>query len=140
VVGGTSYWIQNLMFPNRLAHEISSSDKCPSNPPLMSDELEKSITSLPPHLLDGFNVLPERPPSATTDPEGAFLLHAILSAIDPTVAARWHWRDTRKVLRSLCIIKETGRKTSEILSEQSRNTVKPRCVTCHRSPPQLTIL
>jgi tRNA dimethylallyltransferase len=122
------------MFPNRLAQENSPSDKSSSDPPLMSEELAKSIATLPPHLLKLFNALPEHPPSAAVEPEAAFSLHSILSTIDPIVAARWHWRDTRKVLRSLCIVKETGRRTSEILTEQSQGTVKPRCVTLIPTP------
>lgn len=83
-----------------------------------------------PELLHLFYSLPESPPSAGTDPDAAFKMHNLLSVLDPVVASRWHWRDTRKVLRSLEIIKETGRKASDIIAEQSsRDTVsEPRFV------------
>ena len=53
-------------------------------------------------------------------------MYGLLQALDPVVAARWHWRDTRKVLRNLEIMKESGRKVSEIFQEQSTVTLSPR--------------
>lgn len=132
-MGGTSYWIQHLLFPNRLAKDINSeTDQRPSSPALerseISEDLAKSINSLPPELLDLFKSLPVPAPSADTDPEGALRLYHLLKALDASVAARWHWKDTRKVLRSLCIIQETGRKPSELIHEQSKDVLEPRFV------------
>jgi tRNA dimethylallyltransferase len=73
-----------------------------------------------------FDALPEAPPSAAEDPDGALALYNLLQALDPVVAARWHWRDTRKVLRNLVIMKQGGRKVSEILKEQSNVSLSPR--------------
>ncbi|THH15883.1 hypothetical protein EW146_g4666 [Bondarzewia mesenterica] len=126
VVGGTSYWIQHLIFPNRLSADPSSSSALSSAIPAVSDVLAKSLASLPPDLLNLFNNLPESPPSASEDPEAAFALHSLLSALDLPVASRWHWRDTRKVLRSLAIMKESGRRPSDIITEQSQTTIRPR--------------
>ena len=53
-------------------------------------------------------------------------LYNILQALDPPVAARWYWRDTRKVLRNLEIMEGSGRKVSEILQEQSTVALKVR--------------
>ena len=75
-----------------------------------------------------YDALPEAPPSAADDPAGALALYNLLQALDPVVAARWHWRDTRKVLRNLNIMKDSGRKVSEILQEQSAVALSPRCV------------
>ena len=75
-----------------------------------------------------YDALPEVPPSAADDPAGALALHNLLQALDPVVAARWHWRDTRKVLRNLEIMKNGGRKVSEILQEQSAVALSPRWV------------
>jgi len=66
-----------------------------------------------------FNHLPDPLPSASTDADDALAMHRLLQALDPIVASRWHWRDTRKVLRSLRVIAETGRLPSEIIAEQS---------------------
>ncbi|OBZ75695.1 tRNA dimethylallyltransferase, mitochondrial [Grifola frondosa] len=108
VVGGTSYWIQHLVFSERM---VSIGSIC-------------RVSS--PELLDLFNALPEQPPSAETDGDLALSLHNLLSVLDPLVGQRWHWRDTRKVLRDLCIIRERRCRVSEVLSEQSQVDSKPR--------------
>ncbi|KAF4604011.1 hypothetical protein EYR38_004433 [Pleurotus pulmonarius] len=123
VVGGTSYWIQHLLFPNRLSQ---SGLRIHDETPEMSEEVAHSLTSLPPELLDLFNTLPEHPPSASDDPKLALSLHRLLSSLDPKMAIRWHWRDTRKVLRNIEIVKETGRIPSSIVGEQSKETARPR--------------
>ncbi|KAJ7093093.1 tRNA isopentenyltransferase [Mycena epipterygia] len=120
VVGGTSYWMQHLMFPDRL------SGMQPEQSPVLSESIVHSLASLPPHLLDLFNCLPQQPPDAALDPDAAAALHLLLQNLDPAMAERWHWRDTRKVFRSLRIVKDTGRRPSEILSEQSETLLKPR--------------
>jgi tRNA A37 N6-isopentenylltransferase MiaA len=53
-------------------------------------------------------------------------MYKLLQTLDPTVAARWHWRDTRKVSRSLKIIAETGRLPSDIIAEQSETDLTAR--------------
>lgn len=75
---------------------------------------------------DLFAKLPDPPPSASTDPDAALAMHKLLQALDPVVASRWHWKDTRKVLRSLRIIAETGRLPSEIIAEQSETDLTAR--------------
>jgi tRNA dimethylallyltransferase len=113
--------MQHLIFPDRLASDDSSSS--PDEPAApRSQDLADSIASLPPHLLSLFNDLPKHPPSARTDPDAAFDLHTLLEILDAPMAQRWHWRDTRKILRNLCIIKEYGRRPSEIIDNQSKRT------------------
>lgn len=129
VVGGTSYWIQHLLFPNRLANkDVNSTPRAATSGYPMSTSLLHSISQLTPSLSNLWTALPESPPNAVTHPEDALSLHELLQALDPPVASRWHWRDTRKVLRSLQIMKETGRTPSEIISEQSESALIPRCV------------
>jgi tRNA dimethylallyltransferase len=120
VVGGTSYWIQHLIFPDRLVGK----DSKPSPP---SHSLKNSLSNLSPEERDLFNKLPDPSLSASNNPEGALVIHRLLQALDPTIASRWHWRDTRKVLRSLKIIAETGRLPSEIIAEQSEMDLTARC-------------
>ncbi|EDR11356.1 uncharacterized protein LACBIDRAFT_232761 [Laccaria bicolor S238N-H82] len=123
VVGGTSYWIQHLMFPNRLTG--------PNAPQSAANSLNSS------------DCLPEEPPSAKTNPDEAFDLHRLLCLLDPPVGNRWHWRDTRKVLRSLNIILESRRRASDIFFDQSRETgsCKPRfrtlCFWLYAEPSRL---
>ncbi|KAI5900077.1 tRNA isopentenyltransferase [Schizophyllum commune H4-8] len=122
VVGGTSYWIQHLLFPGRLAGEEVS-----SSPPAvrMSLEVQQALDTLPPHLLDLWNYLPQE--ATLVYSAGAGLhMHNLLTALDPVVAARWHWKDTRKVIRCLNIIKDTGKRPSDIFDEQSKVVPKPR--------------
>ena len=125
IVGGTSYWIQHLIFPNRLI---------PKEAPLApvahanswSPELQDSIASLPSDLLTLLTDLPLEAPSAKLDPDKAFSLHALLCALDPVIAKRWHWKDTRKVLRNLEILKESRKRPSDIIAEQSQDVSDSR--------------
>jgi len=114
------------MFPDRLV--------CKDSDPreqTWSLELENSIASLPVELLDILQNLPQEAPSAKTHPDQAFKLYSLLSILDPMISQRWHWKDTRKVLRCLEIIKETRKRPSEIMQEQSSMAAKhkPRCVS-----------
>ena len=86
------------------------------------------MSKLSPEERDLYDKLPDPPPSASTDPDVALAMHRLLQALDPAVASRWHWRDTRKVFRSLRIITETGRLPSDIFAEQSEADLTARCV------------
>src|SRR5258705_376472 len=83
IVGGTSYWIQHLIFPDRLV----SKDIVPRTPyhieeeKTWSPELAESFVSLPAELLEIFKDLPADPPSAKTNPDLAFKLHTLLSVL-----------------------------------------------------------
>ncbi|KZT28700.1 tRNA isopentenyltransferase, partial [Neolentinus lepideus HHB14362 ss-1] len=125
VVGGTSYWIQHLLFPDRLATTSRPSDR-PAEHTQLPHEMAQYVSKLPPELQSLLHDLPEEPPDASVDSRSAFSLYNLLKDLDPAAASRWHWKDTRKVLRSLEIIKETGRKPSDIWNEQSGNVMKPR--------------
>ncbi|KDQ60569.1 hypothetical protein JAAARDRAFT_553550 [Jaapia argillacea MUCL 33604] len=130
VVGGTAYWIHHLIFPNRLSSTVDSQPSyspppspSPSKVPLPSEKLSEALESLPPNLLHLFNNLPSDIPSSAAE---AIAMHNLLVGLDPVVGTRWHWRDTRKVFRCLNIIKETGKRTSDIWEEQSNVGFKPR--------------
>ncbi|CAL1703933.1 unnamed protein product [Somion occarium] len=126
IVGGTSYWIQHLIFPNRLASldKLDDTDKRPSAP--MSETLAAAVNCLPPKFLDLYNNLPKQLPSDSVDSESASALYSLLGSLDPQMAQRWHWKDSRKVLRSLNVIKESGRLGSEVVSEQNQVNEPPR--------------
>lgn len=123
VVGGTSYWIQHLLFPDRLPSAVKAS---PSPQIAYDARLVEAVSLLTPLCRELFGGLPKVPPKADTEPEAAFALYSLLKDIDELTASRWHWRDTRKVLRSLELMKETGKRASDLLSEQSRIAVVPR--------------
>ena len=127
VVGGTSYWIQHLIFPERMASLDKSSEEAPSTPVSPpSQAYADAFASLPPELLALFNNLPESAPNADADPHLTLNLHRLLTMFDPLVAQRWHWRDSRKVLTNLRIIHENRRLASEIIRDQSQTTSNPR--------------
>lgn len=126
VVGGTSYWIQHLLFPNRLVSMDRTKSATPDHS--VSESLASSLSVLPLELLELFYALPQETPSAADQPELAMTMHQLLSALDPSVAQRFHWKDTRKCLRQLTIMKETGRLSSEIIAEQSLVTPRPKYV------------
>ncbi|KAI8998914.1 tRNA isopentenyltransferase [Trametes punicea] len=128
VVGGTSYWIQHLLFPERMASLEEPGDRHaqPKGPPAVSESFVNALAALPPELLSFFNNLPEQAPSADEDPLAAHRLHDLLMSLDPLVAQRWHWRDTRKVLTNLRIIQGHRRLASELIKEQSQTTPIPR--------------
>jgi tRNA dimethylallyltransferase len=120
IVGGTTYWMQHLLFPNRL---VSGPSKQTNRENIeYSPIVEQALASLSGEQRQLFNTLPVGNPGAETIPSDDYslLLHTLLSSIDPDMASRWHWRDTRKVLRNLQIIKESGQRASEIVREQDR--------------------
>ena len=121
VVGGTSYWMQHLIFPNRLIGENTGSS-------FSTRPSEDLLSKLSPEERKLFDKLPDPPPSASTDPGSALAMHRLLQTLDPIVASRWHWRDTRKVHRNLKIIAETGRSPSAIIAEQSETDLTARYV------------
>lgn len=163
-VGGTTYYLQNLVFPNQLVADVPARPASPSAPSpspapvavprTLADtshfppSLRETITSLPPELLALFLALPSLPqisspssfpPSFPLDrlpprlraPETLVpALYALLQAVDPQSAQRWHWRDVRKVRRALDVVWE-GRRWEDVVQEQkARPNEGPRCAFC----------
>ncbi|KAG8883097.1 hypothetical protein FRB97_007234 [Tulasnella sp. 331] len=121
VAGGTAYWVQHLLFPNRLVSLDDSDAPKGADEALRnagSSQLAASLSQLSPNLLHLYNHLPERGNADSCALELAFDLHSLLSQLDPPTGSRWHWKDTRKVLRSLEIIKESGQRASDLMSQQ----------------------
>ena len=147
-VGGTTYYLQHLIFPNSLVADAPPpsrpmspthdapmrSDSAPRTPADLAhfpSSLRHSILALPTELLALFLVLPAVPQTSTPDafpphfsadrlpqayrkPEAfASACFALLAAVDPASAARWHWRDVRKVRRALEIVWE-GRRWEDV--------------------------
>jgi tRNA dimethylallyltransferase len=100
LVGGTSYYVQSVLFNDALvgegAEDVLSDDKQP--------ERQKS--------------------TKRTSEEWAILDAPVetmmekLRDVDPIMANRWHINEGRKIRRSLEIYLETGRRASEIYEEQ----------------------
>ncbi|GAA5841632.1 hypothetical protein JCM3766R1_006795 [Sporobolomyces carnicolor] len=140
-VGGTSYYLQNLIFPNQLASEMSQPSSPATGPRTMNDIatfpdlLRQAIEDLPDELRELFLALPALPATSTPDdfpvPFPLYLLpprlrspdtltpalYRLLQLVDPASAERWHWRDVRKVRRALDIVWE-GRTWNDVVAEQ----------------------
>ncbi|KAM0754775.1 tRNA isopentenyltransferase [Meredithblackwellia eburnea MCA 4105] len=166
VVGGTTYYVQHLIFPNSLVSDAPSDLPPPSTPPShlpessetsdpsslpaieprpissisnFPESLRSSIMSLPGDLFALFFLHPSLPltsspsefpplfpvstlPPPFRTPESlAAALYAMLTHVDPRSAARWHWRDIRKVRRAIDIVWE-GRRWQDVLDFQANNS------------------
>ena len=126
VVGGTAYWVQHLLFPNRLVRNPNTQ----TNPEKVecSPIVEQALASLSGEQRQLYDTLPLGNTRTGTTPSDDYSLrlHTLLSSIDPDMASRWHWRDTRRVLRNLQVIKETGQRASEIVRSQDQFTSEAR--------------
>ncbi|KAG8831228.1 hypothetical protein FRC20_008195, partial [Serendipita sp. 405] len=121
IVGGTSYWLQNLLFSNRI---VADTNVAQSSPP--DNTLQAALDGLSSDQLALYGNLPQRPPVASEEPEDTYNLWKLLEALDPEMAARWHWKDSRKVLRNLEIMAEHGRLASEIIKQQDKELLESR--------------
>lgn len=130
VVGGTTYWIQQLLLPGRLPFESEQASFPGLSPPAggeaYSDGISSALSRLKADLRELFDALPKVAPSVADDPSTTLALYNLLKALDPASAARSDWRDTKRVLRELTIMKEKGRRASEIHQERSAVTLGPR--------------
>ena len=124
MVGGTSYWLQNLLFTNRIVTEANSGAE--NLPAVPDSQLKAALDRLDADELALFNKLPERPPTAANETEQTLRLWKLLNALDPEMAARWHWKDSRKVLRNLEIMVEKGKRASEIIKGQDSDPIDSR--------------
>jgi tRNA dimethylallyltransferase len=116
VIGGTAYWLQNLI----LAKKLASLEAIPKGPnsKLVSKILEEKIGNLNPTQKELWDSLPSIAPRAEDEPTVCYSLYGLLQWLDPATAARWHWKDARRVLTSLRVIKEQGMEASKVLAEQ----------------------
>ncbi|KZT56926.1 tRNA isopentenyltransferase [Calocera cornea HHB12733] len=129
VVGGTSYWLQHLLLQTKLPSlqtTAGSSLQGSGNIAVqMSDELHAAISNLTKEALELWEDLPEIAPA--NDDETSMRLHSLLVALDPHMAERWHWRDARKVLRNLWVMKESGHTATDLFWKQEQEGVpQPR--------------
>lgn len=107
LVGGTTYYTQHLLFPGRLV------SKAPTPPDGAAAELAASLAALPPELRALWDALDDE--DALPAPDA---LWALLHALDPASARRWHHRDHRKIYRSLRILRDTGARQSDWVHAQ----------------------
>ena len=125
VCGGTTYYLQHLLFPGRLITTTSSpSDGASGSVDLSGDprwqQLGAEERELLSHVSAGNSAKIDLAAQAASDAGLAMRLWKLLQSVDPAMAARWHYRDTRKVANSLRVYKETGRPHSLWIAEQDQ--------------------
>ncbi|KZO91577.1 tRNA isopentenyltransferase [Calocera viscosa TUFC12733] len=125
VVGGTSYWMQHLLLHSKLPSLEVEARPNPQESPQMSAVLQAAVSTLPKESLDLWENLP--PTAPADDHESSLRLHTLLMALDPPMAQRWHWKDVRKLLRSLWVIKDSGRLATDVFaSQEEEGAPQPR--------------
>ncbi|SPO20748.1 related to tRNA isopentenylpyrophosphate transferase [Ustilago trichophora] len=125
VCGGTTYYCQHLLFPGRLITTSGGGgegEAAEKEVDLGSDPAYQKLSEEEKGLLaqvsTGNSAKMDLATRAANDPELGMQLWKLLNKIDPAMAARWHYKDTRKVGNSLRVFKETGRPHSLWIAEQ----------------------
>lgn len=95
-MGGTNYYVQSLLYQNSLIKDDSG------------EELEKSRT-------------PSPEPMSQLDDLPTAELYSQLQEIDPIMANKWHPSNRRKIIRSLQVYHQLGKKQSDIIKEQKEH-------------------
>lgn len=188
VVGGTGYYIQNLILPGRLSKDASStvtglgkdiralqSVEFPPLSQLTRQYILDYFTqrNFPSALVEDFDKLPTdtlqlcflapslppfsspkafppdfpihclptsfQPPNATAEDFSLALFNA-LRVVDPEMSERWHWRDLRKVRRSLEVPVCTGKKMSAVVAEQDQRDDAVDETDSSSQPPYRTLV
>lgn len=138
------YFIQHLLFPGNLVSADDGQSPAADTPTTLEDLpswLQTAVAQLSLDLQRVLFTISQLPNISTPDgfplgfpieslPESyreaeklSVGLHTALQAIDPAMAARWHWRDIRKVRRSVEVAIQTGKPHSQIIVEQKKEPV-----------------
>ncbi|KAK0532815.1 Leucyl aminopeptidase yscIV [Tilletia horrida] len=133
IAGGTSYYVQHLLFPGRLVSAEEGRAE-PITPKSLAQEAVEAALALPATLQESwarFLAMAElsqgpTPTSAASagDELSSQELWTLLNALDPPMAPRWHPNDDRKILRSLTVFATTGKRHSDWLLEQDQEEQK----------------
>ncbi|KAJ3168066.1 hypothetical protein HDU87_001267 [Geranomyces variabilis] len=145
LVGGTNYYVQAVLFENRIIatsscssssdHDQDADDRNDDGDATAgADDARPDIPSpaLASHPLAARIAEALRATDARTVPrdeigkwsQSSDLL-GLLAKVDPVMADRWHVKDVRKIRRSLQIFYTTGRRHSDIMAEQRQGAADP---------------
>lgn len=117
--------MQHLIFPERLAVQSSQTPRSVPSP-----ALQKGLAALNDKQLQLYRSVGRAEDgdsnSFASDDTAALELFRLLSVLDSNVAERWHWKDTRKVLRNVEIIAQHNCLVSEVIADQDVRPVYPR--------------
>lgn len=133
LVGGTTYYIQHLLFPGNVVAARGQEDAEQMGPFETVANTEPTVAVVAPfeaELLDAMenlsdaNRLTWQAFAATSANTNVFKmppprdLWNLLHALDPFMARRWHPSDGRKIANSLRVIASTGKRHSDWIAEQ----------------------
>ncbi|PWN31449.1 tRNA isopentenyltransferase [Meira miltonrushii] len=128
IVGGTNYYLQHLLLPGKLVSmdddkrehvDNSDSDGGKEANAVTEDTVDQILASLGVPLENEQRQLLLRLSEKSDDHDpSALQLWKLLNVLDPKMASRWHYRDTRKTRRSLNVLLETGKRHSQWYEEQ----------------------
>ncbi|KAK3945770.1 mitochondrial tRNA dimethylallyltransferase [Diplogelasinospora grovesii] len=116
VVGGSSYYIDGLLFDDRLVAEDPFSHQHDDAANLSTTTREEVAARFPILSASGEEMLKK------------------LREVDPVMADRWHPNDARKIRTSLEIYLATGRRASDIYAEQAARKASKYTEQSHSSP------
>ncbi|WFD00909.1 leukotriene-A4 hydrolase [Malassezia yamatoensis] len=118
LVGGTTYYLQHLLFPGRL---VSKSCKDGSDSISKQSSVQEQLSPEQRAIWDAIH----QDHDVDMDHITSESLWDLLHALDEASAARWHYRDRRKILRSLRILKQTGTRQSDWVHQQDASASQP---------------
>ena len=126
LAGGTTYYIQHLLFPGRLVSAdatTAAEQGAPASEGESCVDSDPTIRAIIDQLVDQQRILWHRAESGAIKTEEMpdderRVMWSLLQALDPEMASRWHWRDTRKVIRSIRVIQTTGKRHSQWIQDQ----------------------
>ncbi|CEH15042.1 trna isopentenyltransferase [Ceraceosorus bombacis] len=126
VAGGTTYYVQHLLFPGRLVSLQRESDDWRAaedeRPLALSHTAQTDLDEILAKLDEGqrrvWDALAAVKPGGRLPPYPRVAFWQLLDALDPDMARRWHWNDHRKVSRSLRVLMETGKRHSDWIRDQ----------------------
>lgn len=126
LVGGTTYYVQHLLFPGKVVEERAtrlepSSKAAPAedrtSPSTMTPELQTAVRGLSLEDQETWQLVLATPPK-TLPAIAPTRLWSLLEKLDAPMAARWHPQDGRKIFNSLRVIADTGKRHSDFVREQ----------------------
>jgi len=130
IVGGTTYYLQHLILPGRLVSVRSEDDEKDEDNirPTSVQQFslidvekiaqEKSRIPLMAEQVDLLYRIVNLSHSSTIEKMDQIEIWKLLNCLDEEMAKRWHFRDFRKITRSIKVLFETGRRHSELIVEQ----------------------
>lgn len=128
VCGGTTYYLQHLLFPGRLITSGAPSEGG-EKVDLESDPVYKQLSEEEKELLNQVSTSSsgkvDLATRAAADGELSMRLWKLLEKVDPVMASRWHYRDSRKVANSLRVYRETGQPHSQLIAQQDASHAGP---------------